>query len=46
MEEVVPIVPFAASDTVRVASGRVLELVIDQAFVNPSLDRIALEPGP
>jgi peptide/nickel transport system substrate-binding protein len=45
MEEVVPIVPFAASDAVRVASGRVLELVIDQAFLNPALDRIALEPG-
>jgi ABC-type transport system substrate-binding protein len=45
MEEVVPVVPFAASDTARVASARVVELVIDQAFLNPALDRIALTTG-
>jgi peptide/nickel transport system substrate-binding protein len=43
MEEVVPVVPFAAVEEVRVASARVVNLVVDQAFQNPSLDRIALE---
>jgi peptide/nickel transport system substrate-binding protein len=45
MEEVVPVVPFGATDNVRVASARVVNLVVDQAFQNPSLDRIALETG-
>jgi hypothetical protein len=45
MEEVVPVVPFAQSDSVRVASARVVNLVIDQAFLNPALDRIALSPA-
>jgi peptide/nickel transport system substrate-binding protein len=46
MEEVVPMVPVTASENVRVASARVVELVIDQASLNPALDRIALKPGP
>jgi hypothetical protein len=45
MEEVVPVVPFGATDNVRVASARVLSLVIDQAFQNPALDQIAVSPA-
>ena len=45
MEKIVAVVPFAQSDTVRVASARVADLVVDQAFVNPALDRIALSPA-
>jgi peptide/nickel transport system substrate-binding protein len=45
MEEIVAVVPFVQSDTVRVASSGVTSLVVDQAFVNPSLDLIALSPA-
>jgi peptide/nickel transport system substrate-binding protein len=44
MEEVVPVVPFETSDGVRAGSSRAVNLVVDQAFLNPALDRIALEP--
>jgi peptide/nickel transport system substrate-binding protein len=43
METVVPWIPFEFRNDARVFSSRVAEYSIDQAFVMPALDRIALD---
>ena len=42
METVVPWIPYEFRNDARVFSSRVAEYSIDQAFVMPALDRIAL----
>jgi hypothetical protein len=44
MEQIVPWVPYAGMTDVRTFSPRVESFSIDQAFVMPALDRIALDP--
>ena len=45
MEQVVPWVPYAQLTSARIVSDRVASFSIDQAFVEPALDRFALRGG-
>jgi ABC-type transport system substrate-binding protein len=45
MEQVVPWVPYAQLTSTRIVSERVASFSVDQAFVEPALDRFALQGG-
>jgi peptide/nickel transport system substrate-binding protein len=44
-EQIVPWIPYASPNEIRIVSSRVASVSIDQYTTLPSLDRIALQPG-